>query len=260
MARERSGSQVAGPGKVVQPTPGGAGAGGEGRQAFAALPSPLAAVDDMRATAKWTLAAFGAVGTALISGGPLVAVGQVHGIAHAVIAGAGLAVALGGVGVAIWFTSKVLAPRLTTPATLMSPELAGFRKVIDDSPEDFFGVIATDVPGLLRYQKVAVNLARQLATEKDPRRRALIESQLVRAMRNAERAEPYVRWLLTAAHARLVAAQLQRSRWWTLAGGVLVITGAVLFFSVTGSSGPAYVPVVTTTPAATGSLVPASAP
>jgi len=232
--------------------------GDQANPAFGALPSPLAAVDDMRSTAKWTLAAFGAVGVALISGGPLVAVGQVHGIAHAVVAGAGLVIALGGIGVAIWFTSKVLAPRLTTPATLMSPALAGFRKVIEDSPADFFGVIATDVPGLLRYQKIAVSLARQLAAEKVPARRALIENQLVRAMRNAERAEPYVRWLLTAAHARLVAGELRRSRWWALAGGGLVIVGAVLFFSVTGSSAPTYVPVVTTTPTATASPAPAA--
>jgi hypothetical protein len=41
-----------------------------------------------------------------------------------------------------------------------------------------------------------------------------------------------------------------------MAGGVLVIVGAVLFFSATGS-GPTYVPVVTTTPTATASPVPA---
>ena len=56
------------------------------------------------------------MGAALISGGPLVAVGQVHGAAHALLAGAGLVVALSGVGLAIWSTSKVLSPRLTTPA------------------------------------------------------------------------------------------------------------------------------------------------
>lgn len=236
------------------------GAGGASQRKFEALPSPLAAVDDMRATAKWTLAAFGAVGVALISGGPLVAVGHVHGVAHAVIAGAGLVVALGGVGIAIWFTSKVLAPRVTTPTTLMSPKLDGFRTDVQKSPEDYFGVIATDVAGLLRHQKIAVNLARQLAAEKDPKRRVVLESYLMRATRNAERADPYVRWLLTAAHARLVAADLQRSRWWTLAGGVLVIIGAVLFFSVTGSSGPTYVPVVTTTPTPTSSPAPAATP
>ena len=81
-----------------------------------ALPSPLDSVGDMRAAAKWTLAAAGAVGAALIGGAPLVAVGQVHGVLHAVLAGLGLALALAGVGTAIWFTSKVLVPRLITPA------------------------------------------------------------------------------------------------------------------------------------------------
>jgi hypothetical protein len=52
------------------------------------------------------------------TGGPLVAVGQVHGVLHAVLAGLGLAIALGGAGMAIWFTSKVLVPRLMTPAVL----------------------------------------------------------------------------------------------------------------------------------------------
>jgi hypothetical protein len=48
-------------------------------------------------------------------------------------------------------------------------------------------------------------------------------------------------------------AELRRSRWFTLAGGVLVVAGAILFFGATG--GPTYVPVltpqVTATPTAT---------
>jgi hypothetical protein len=124
------------------------------------LPSPLTAVDDMRSVAKWTLAAEGAVGAALISGGPLLAIGQVHGALHAVIAGLGLLAALGGVGIAIWSTTKVLTPRLTTPATLASPALARFREIVEESPEQFFGVVATNVASLLRYQQIAVKLAR----------------------------------------------------------------------------------------------------
>jgi hypothetical protein len=62
----------------------------------------------------------------------------------------------------------------------------------------------------------------------------------------------YVRWLLALGHAWQVKAALERSRIATLAGGVLVIAGAVLFFSVTVSSGPTYVPVVTPTPAPSG--------
>jgi hypothetical protein len=211
---------------------------------FEGLPSPLDAVDDLRAAAKWTLAAEGAVGAALISGGPLVAVGQVHGTAHALLAGAGLVVALGGVGLAIWFTGKVLSPRLTTPETLRSPGLAGLRRVIEAEPAQFLGVVATKVDDLLDHQEVAVDLARKVAAEKDLARRRLIERQLRRVEANAARAAPYIRWLLALAHVWQIEADLRRSRWFTLAGGVLVVAGAVLFFIATGG-GPTYVPVLT---------------
>ena len=61
----------------------------DGRVGGGSLPSPLDSVHDMRTAAKWMLAAAGAVGAALISGGPLVAVGQVHGLWHAFLAGSG---------------------------------------------------------------------------------------------------------------------------------------------------------------------------
>jgi hypothetical protein len=224
---------------MTTPAGGGPGPG----NAFERLPSPLEAVDDLRAAAKWTLAAEGAVGAVLISGGPLVAVGQVRGVAHALIAGAGLVVALGGVGLAIWFTSKVLSPRLTTPEMLRSPALAGLRQVIEAEPAQFFGVTATKVEALLLHQDVAVDLARQVAAEKDPARRRMIDRQLRRAEGNATRAAPYVRWLLTLAHVWQIEADLRRSRWFTLAGGLLVVVGAVLFFVATGT--PTYVPVLT---------------
>ncbi len=248
---------------------GDAGAAATQASVFGALPSPLVAVDDMRATAKWTLAVVGAVGAALISGGPLVAVGNVHGAGHAIVAGLGLLIALAGIGVAVWYTSDVLMPRLVTPAVLVAQEpektrtarltsaimarlaiqerhpLDELRAEIKKSPEQFFGVLARDINGLLRYRAMAVNLARQLAAEKDPARREVIGAQLQRVARNASRADPYVRWLLVAAHAELVKAALRRSRVATMAGGVLVIVGAVLFFGSTGSNGPTYVPVLT---------------
>ena len=183
------------------------------------------------------------MGAALISGGPLVAVGQVHGVAHALIAGAGLATSLGGVVLAIWFTGKVLSPRLTTPETLRSPGLAGLRRVIEAEPAQFFGVVATKVDALLLHQEVAVDLARQVAAETDAARRQVINRQLLRAEDNAARAAPYVRWLLALAHVWQIEADLRRSRWFALAGGLLVVAGAVLFFIA--AAGPTYVPVLT---------------
>jgi len=226
-------------------TAGGDQGAGNG---LTSLPSPLDAVDDLRSAAKWTIVAAAAVGAALISGGPLVAVGRVHGVARALIAGAGLVLALIGVGLSIWTTSAVLSPRLTTPATLRSPVLAGLRAIIEADPAQFFGPAATSVDALLLHREVTVALARLLAVEKEPAKRAMIERQLQRAKGNAERAAPYVRWLLALGHVWQIKQALERSRWFTLAGGVLVIAGSVLFFTATGTSGPAYVPVLTPSP------------
>jgi hypothetical protein len=244
----------------------------------------------MRTAAKWMLAAAGAVGAALISGGPLVAVGQVHGAWHAILAGLGLAIALGGVGVAIWFTSQVLVPHLMTPAVLkqagqpapapprgrmpvrlpgfLGPtghrELARLRELVDAEPAEFFGVAAPSVDGLFARQEAlrqnAASLARQAAREKDQRRRAMYQDQLRRVEGNGERVGRYVRYLLALGLAWQIKADLELSRKWTLAGGVLVVLGAVLFFTATGADGPAYVPVVTTTPAPTASAAPTAAP
>jgi hypothetical protein len=217
----------------------------------------------MRSTAKWTMAAVGAVGAALISGGPLVAVGQVHGLEDTFLALLGLVIALAGVGVAIWFTSKVLLPRLTTPDTVRNdPRLATLRTRIKDEPAQFMGAAAKSVDDLFalqdRLREMMVDLAGQAAREKDPGRRAKIAAQVTRVQSSEEAVASYIRWLIALGHAWLVRADLQRSRLWTLVGGVIVAIGAVLFFTAT-SSGPTYVPVMTPwpTPAATATPFPA---
>lgn len=115
------------------------------------------------------------------------------------------------------------------------PGLAGLRRRIEAEPAQFLGAVATKVDDLLLHQEVAVDLARKAATEKDPARRRLIHRQLRRAEANAERAAPYVRWLLSLAHVWQIEADLRRSRWSALVGGLLVVAGAVLFFVATAT-------------------------
>jgi hypothetical protein len=198
--------------------------------AFGVLPSPLDSVDDMRSTAKWTIAAFGAVGSALISGGPLVAVGKVHGAAHIAIAAAGLAAILAGVCAAIWQTSSVLTPFVTTPATVRG--LTDLTALIDANPEEFFGSAATSVRNLLVHRRATAKLRRELAAETDQARRQTLGQNLARAELNVTRTDPYVRWLVGFAHAWQVQQALQRARRWTVAGGVLVVAGAVALLAV----------------------------
>jgi hypothetical protein len=209
----------------------------EASYGLGSLPSPQDSVQDMRSTAKWTIAAAGAVGAAFISGGPLIAVGQVHGIGHALLAGAGLVLALLGVGLAIWSTSRVLTPRLMTPEELRSPALKSLRETIEKEPAQFFGVAGSTVTGLLLHRPVVADLALRAAKETDQAQRARLLRELQRAEDNARRAAPYVRWLLVMGHAWLVKRDLDRALWCTLGGGVLVVAGAVLFFIATGGKG-----------------------
>lgn len=223
------------------------------------LPSPLDAVDDLRTTAKWTLAAAGAVGAALISGGPLVAIGNVHGLSHALLAGLGLVLALAGVAASIWSTSRVLAPRLTTARTLTSPRLADLRTALDLDEDGVREILQR--PG--REREIAASLARQAAGAGNHRPPAL-EHHLRRVTDNAARADSDARRLLALGHVWQIQADLKLSRRCTLGGGLLVVAGAVLFFIAAGS-GPTYVPVLTpqvtsTPPAATHPPAPAATP
>lgn len=202
---------------------------------FDALPSPLEAVPDLRAAARWMLAAFGAVGTVLISGGPLAAVGRLHGVADAIGAGVSLFVALTGVSIAIWHVSRVLEPQITTPATLDTLALRSLREMIDGAPADFFGTAATSVDDLLSHRAVAVNIYRAMLSESDPRRREVWRRHLERARANVARTAPLERWLLAMAHVCQIQAALRRARYWCLAGVTLVATGSVGFLIITGN-------------------------
>jgi hypothetical protein len=182
------------------------------------------------------------------------------------------------VGWAIWQTSQVLVPPVTTQATLREPagiqqlsglkkwraqrrvrELTKLRTMIDASPADFFGVLATSVDDLLHYRAVAANLGLQLRNTQDQAARAVLEPLYRQVLADAGRAEPYVGWLLATAHVWQIRAKLRRAQWSLLGGVVLVAAGAALFLAVIGQqSGPTYVPVVTTQPTAVPSAVPSA--
>jgi hypothetical protein len=92
----------------------------------------------------------------------------VHGIGHTIVVGLGLVISLTRTGLAIWHTSKVLEPRLTTPEDLTSDALAGLRQQVERNPAWFFGYVATNVEDLPRYQVIAVKFARRLTDETAP--------------------------------------------------------------------------------------------
>jgi hypothetical protein len=198
-----------------------------------ALPSPLDSVADSRDAARWTLASTGAVGALLFGGGPLLAVGRIPDWSHAAWAGGGLFVALLGVAWAMWQTSEVLVPPLTTPEVLTSPAMRELREQFDAAPGYYFGSLATDVEDLLRHRHLATEISRRLAAA-SPAERAALEAGLATARRNISRTDPYLRWLLATAHAWLVREKLRKARRHTFLSAVLVIAGAAVFLGATG--------------------------
>lgn len=207
-----------------------------GEQA-AVFTSADATVADMRAVARWTITANAAVGGLLLAGFPLAAVGKIHGPHDIALAGGGLTVALLGVFWAIWSTGEVLTPRFTTLNSLREPALADLRAEIDAAPELFFGPFGRTAEELGRacrlHTTVAVNLTACLARERDEDLQAEWGRALAAARVNIAHATARRRALVELAHAWQVRGALRRARLHTMLGGLLVVTGTVLFLLAT---------------------------
>lgn len=198
------------------------------------LPSPLDAVPDMRATAKWILGAAAAVGAAILGAAPLAAIGKVHGTTHTVLAYLGLVVGLAGVGWAIWHTAEALIPPLTTPLSLdEEPGLNDLRRKIAREPTAYYGPFGTSMEGLQQqYQyhaRIARILADELADEDDPARKKVLQRQWRAAQVTVAAARSRMQALLELAHAWQVRSQLRAARLQALLGAAVAAAGAVLF-------------------------------
>lgn len=201
-------------------------------------PSPLDAVADMRMTAKWILAAAAAVGAALIGGGPLTAVGKVHGIADAALAYAGLMTGVVGIGWAIWYTADALIPPLTTPLSLdREPALRDLRQRIGRDPEAYYGPFGRTMSELRErqalYRKAVRALSEAMAGESDPARRHVMTVQYQQANEALTAIGRRSHTLLELTHAWQVRAQLRRARVHALGGAAVAALGAVLFLAAT---------------------------
>ncbi|MBC2869446.1 hypothetical protein [Streptomyces mexicanus] len=199
--------------------------------------SAQTAVADMRATARWTVAATAAVGGVLLGGLPFAAIGKLHGGGDLALAVGGLAVAMAGVFWVIWATGEVLTPRFVTLTSLDGPGLAGLRAAVQREPEAFFGPFGASAAELDRscrhHTQTAARIARLLVTETDDVRRARLTHWLGVARSNAAHARARRRALLELVHAWQVRATLRRARIHTLLASLLVVAGAVLFLLAT---------------------------
>jgi hypothetical protein len=198
------------------------------------LPSPLDAVADMRATARWTAAAVGAVGATVLAGAPLAALGRIQNTGDVVAVAIGMVVALAGVSWAIWHTAEALTPPLTTQATYDEPGLADLRAVVAHNPAAVFGPFGSSMADLHRQldlrRKVVSSLEDAVAA--DPTRPALVRA-LADARANLDLAHRTARWVLALMHSWQVRNRMRRARWHVLIGMLVVAAGVTVFLTAT---------------------------
>jgi hypothetical protein len=185
----------------------------------------------MRATAKWTVAALGAVGAALLGTTPLAGLGRLANVGDTVAALAGLLLGLLGVTWAVWHTTEALTPPISALATLENPGLASLRTEIAKNPEAFFGPFGTS--------RAELAAARQL-------HEAVLTKLTVRALKaaaadaraNASLAAALQQRLLEFVHVWQVRGALRRARLQTFVGLAVTAVGVVLFLTATSDSRP----------------------
>ena len=195
------------------------------------------AVADLRSTARWTIVAAGAVGALLLGGAPLTAIGEIDNIRDAILAYAGLIIALAGVSWAIWQTSEALLPRIATFAQLADPDMASLRAALALEPTAFYGPFGTS-PGQLQdaavmYETAAANLAAARAREPDEARVRVLDQAIDDARANAELARRLENNVLELIHAWKVRSAVRRARLHTFAATIVVAFGAVLYLTAT---------------------------
>ncbi|GGP98630.1 hypothetical protein BKA00_005784 [Actinomadura coerulea] len=207
-----------------------------------ATAAPGEAVADMRATARWTIAAVAAVGALLLGGAPLTAVGKVNDAGDALAAFVGLALALAGVGWAIWQTGEVLTPRFTTIAELDRPAMSGLRRIIAQDKVAFYGPFGQSPEALraacLLHETTWAKLAVTRAKAEDQAEVRVLEQALDDARANAALARRLEGRLVDLIHAWEVRVALRRARVHTLVAMFLVAIGAVLFLTATIDNAP----------------------
>ncbi|MFD6417262.1 hypothetical protein [Streptomyces sp. NPDC060194] len=219
------------------PAGGGGAAGAVGPGASQAA----AAVNDMRAVARWSLATTGAVGGVLLGGLPIAAVGKIRGAADGWLAGGGLALALVGICAALWATGNVLTPRFVTLRSLQERPAKGLRAEIAAAPAVFLGGFGTDPAALATAYEDHAKLVRvfgeRLDRATDEAERAAWAGALADARANVAAVTARGTALLELVHVWHVQYALRRARILTLLASILVVAGAVMFLLATDGGG-----------------------
>lgn len=199
--------------------------------------SPLDAVEDMRATARWIIGAEAVVGAALLGAVPLAGIGKVHGSVSVTFALVGLLFGLAGVGWAIWHTAEALIPPVTTLASLHLPIQARFCSLLTGEWKLLEAPVDATIDRLhgreVFWGTVVTNLSIMRAAEQDEARQRVLDQALTDATTNEMQIRNYLRWIVELCHVWCVRRQVRRARLHTMIGGFVSVLGVVMILAAT---------------------------
>lgn len=201
------------------------------------IPSPLEAIPDMRAAARWTIGAVAAVGALLVGGGSLTAVGRIDDVGDLVAFAGGTLIVIVAVGWAVWQTAEALTPPLTTIEVLQDKRMSDLRIQIARSPSTYYGPFGhswRELSGeLRRHREIAGNLRSAHANETDPSRQTQWAAALVAAEANIALANLLQNRLISLIHVWHIRTVVRRARLHTLIAMLIVAVGAILLLTAT---------------------------
>lgn len=204
------------------------------------LPSPLEAIADMRAAARWTVGAVSIIGALLVGGGPLRAIGRIDGVGDFVTFAIGILLVILAAGWAVWQTGEALTPPLTTIETLQDKRLSGLRIELDRSPSTYFGPFGRNwrelAAELQRHHSIAANIRAAYTSETDPKQRARWADALTAAEKNIAHAVGLQNRLISIIHVWQIRWAVRRARIHTLIAMLVVAAGAMLVLVATTGS------------------------
>jgi len=191
-----------------------------------------APIDNIRATVKWIIAVFAAVGAALIAGTQLASIGHLTGFRLA-LALFGVAIGLIGVGLVISGATPVLrsvASLLSDFAITSDPTASATRLFLDQHPDVFRGHATSVIDLSAKYNTAVLDrgAAQQKLDEAPVGNLGDLPTRLSNAQGRVQRVSAVVNQVLSIANYEIVDRKFANAQRWLLIGGAIAAAGIVV--------------------------------
>ena len=191
------------------------------------------AVGTLREAAKWVIAAFAGVGAAVLGALPVAGIAKIASGWSIALAVVGALLAVSGVALGIWTTSKVLTPRVSTLRTATG--LPTVVAAINQDPATFLGGAGMTLDGFLLdlsgWQRTMQELSEASGPDHVAERQRSEAFGIARG--NVESRSAIAQRIVAFAHFEYISTIFRKARVATFCGFMIVALGVGLFLAAT---------------------------